>query len=147
MPLSAAVVSQAGSAPDFPNGGVGVATTSNSRIASVSSVVVPPRAPHGPVHLLLLPPEPLLRDLLFDDQVLVGGVFLGAADVETAALVRIRVRVCDPLVAISGHDLVRRHRSQVALALWAVGGTHLESGRGQQLLRAARLVTPNARAS
>src|SRR5262245_40393548 len=115
--------------------------------ASVTSVVVPPGAPHGPVHLLLFAPEPLLRDLLLDDQVLIGGVLLGPPDVETPALVRIGVRVCDPVIAISRHDLERRHRREVALALGAVGGAHLESRRGQQLLGAGRLVAPNAGAS
>src|SRR5262249_48413362 len=132
----------------LPNGDVDVAgTTSKSRTVSATSVVVPPGAPHGPVHLLLLAPEPLLRDLLLDDQVLIGGVLLGPPDVETPALVGIGVRGCDAVIAISRHDLERRHRREVALALRAVGGAHLESRRGQQLLGAGRLVAPNAGAS
>src|SRR5262245_17606092 len=98
-------------------------------VASVISVVVPPGTPHGPVHLLLFAPEPLLRDLLFDEQALIRGVLLGPADVETPAPVRIGVRVRETLIAISRHDLERRHRSQVALALGGVGGVHLEARR------------------
>jgi len=49
--------------------------------------------------------------------VLIGGVLFGSADVNAAALVRVRERVPDVIVLVSRDDLERRHGREVMEAL------------------------------
>jgi len=102
------------------------------------------RAPQPVVRLSVL--KPLLLDLLLSRETPIGRVFFGSADVEAAALVRVRERVPDVVVLASRDDFERWHGGEVMDPLGIVGGLHLESGRGQQLLGAGGLLPANGRA-
>src|SRR6184192_4174447 len=84
------------------------------------------RAPQPVVRLSVL--KPLLLDLLLSREAPIGRVFFGSADVEAAALVRVRERVPDVVVLASRDEFERWHGGEVMDPLGIVGGSHLESG-------------------
>lgn len=90
--------------------------------------------------------KPLLLGPLLPRETLIGRVFLGAADVEASAIVRVGERVGDVGVLASRDELGRWHALEVADPLGNVGGPHLESRRGQQFVGALCLVPANGRA-